>query len=164
MTKKLTQWHNWKKVPPAHVQRVYSFLCPSFCLSVRAKRGIWSKRVFMRTNGNFSFSVCWRNDTIIHYFLLAKKVLDIFEKLLWLYGCRSIQCKKEVHSNRKFGSHCFWKIKKPNKNFLKLKCDWWNWYFDTTDGYMRFIPTDGQMTVPFFLGRNLIKEGTQQKT
>jgi hypothetical protein len=24
---------------------------------VRAKRGIWSKRVFMRTNGNFSFSV-----------------------------------------------------------------------------------------------------------
>jgi hypothetical protein len=25
--------------------------------SVRAKRGIWSKRVFMRTSGNFSFSI-----------------------------------------------------------------------------------------------------------
>ncbi len=43
------------------------------------------------------------------------------------------------------------KIKKPNKNFLKLKCDWWCSYFDTTDGYLRFIPTDGQMTVPFLI-------------
>ncbi len=70
-------------------------ICLSVCLSVRgwvrAKRGIWSKRVFMRTNGNFSFSVRWRNDTIIHKFLLAKKVLNIFEKQSWLYGCRSIQ-------------------------------------------------------------------------
>jgi hypothetical protein len=30
---------------------------PSVCPSVRAKRGMWSKRVFMRMNGNFSFSV-----------------------------------------------------------------------------------------------------------
>ncbi len=37
-----------------------------------------------------------------HFFI--KKVLDIFEK----------------QSCRKFGSHCFGKIKKPNKNFLKL--------------------------------------------
>jgi hypothetical protein len=29
----------------------------SVCLSVRAKRGIWSKRVFTRKIGNFSFSV-----------------------------------------------------------------------------------------------------------
>jgi hypothetical protein len=113
----------------------------------------------MRRIGNFSFSVHWRNTTIIHYFLLAKKVLNIFEKWLWLLGCRSIQIKKEIHSNRKFGSHCFCKIKKHNKNFLKLKCDWWCSYFDTTDGYLRFIPTDGQMTVPFFSGRNLIDEG-----
>ncbi len=35
---------------------------------------------------------------------IKKKVLDIFEK----------------RSCRKFGSHCFCKIKKPNKNFLKL--------------------------------------------
>jgi hypothetical protein len=34
-TKKLTQQHNWeKKVPPAHAQQVYSFLCLSFCPSV----------------------------------------------------------------------------------------------------------------------------------
>ncbi len=105
---KLTQQHNWKKVPPAHAQRVYLFLCLSFWLSVRAKRGIWSKRVFMRMIGNLSFSVRWRNTMIIHLFLLAKKVLDIFEKRLWLEGCRSIQCKKEIHSNRKFGSHYFW--------------------------------------------------------
>jgi hypothetical protein len=29
---KLTQQHNWKKVPPAHAQQVYSFLCHSVCL------------------------------------------------------------------------------------------------------------------------------------
>jgi hypothetical protein len=45
------------RVPPAHAQQVYLFLHLSFYLSVRAKRGIWSKRVFMRTNGNYSFSV-----------------------------------------------------------------------------------------------------------
>ena len=56
------------------------------------------------------------------------------------------------------------KIKKPNKKSLKLKCDWWCLYVDTTDGYLRYIPTDGQMTVPFFSGHNLIKKGTRQKT
>jgi hypothetical protein len=30
----------------------------------------------------------------------------------------------------------------------------WCSYFDMTDGYLRFIPTDGQTTVHFFLGRN----------
>jgi hypothetical protein len=30
----------------------------------------------------------------------------------------------------------------------------WCSYFDTTDGYLRFIPADGKMTVPFFSGRN----------
>ncbi len=65
----------------------------------------------------------------------SNKVLDIFEKQLWLYGCRSIQSKKEIHSNGKSGSHCFCEIKKPNKNFLKLKCDWWCSYFDMTDKY-----------------------------
>ncbi len=86
-------------------------------------------------------------------FRKSKKVLDIFEKQLCLHGCRSIQSKKEIHSNRKFGYHCFCKIKKSNKNFLKFKCDWWCLYFDTTDGYLRFIPTDGQITVPLFFFR-----------
>ncbi len=44
-------------------------------------------------------------------------------------------------------------------NFLKLKCDWWCSYFDMTDGYLRFIPTDGQATEPFFSGCNLMDEG-----
>ncbi len=83
-------------------------------------------------------------------FRKSKKVLDIIEKWSCLYGCRSIQSKKEIHSNRKFGYHCFCKIKKPNKSFLKLKCDWWCSYFDTTDGYLRFNSTDGQTTVLFF--------------
>ncbi len=30
-------------------------------------------------------------------------------------------------------------------------------YFDTTDGYLRFISTVGQMTVPFFSGRNFFR-------
>ncbi len=65
----------------------------------------------------------------------AVRFLNIFEKWSWLYGYRSIQCKKELYSNRKFGSNCFCKIKKPNKNFLKLKCDWGCSYFDTTGMY-----------------------------
>ncbi len=76
--------------------------------------------------------------------------ISIFEKQSWLYGCRSIQSKKEIHSNRKFGSYCFCKIKKPNKNFLKLKCDWWCLYFDMTDSYLRFIPTNNQTTLQYF--------------
>jgi hypothetical protein len=47
-------------------------------------------------------------------------------------------------------------------------CDWWCSHFDTTDGYLRFILTDGQMTVPFFSGCNLSKTKTcfppEQKT
>ncbi len=42
---------------PAQPGLIRFSVCNSVCLSVRAKRGIWSKRVFMRTNGNFSFSV-----------------------------------------------------------------------------------------------------------
>ncbi len=38
----------------------------SFCLSVRAKRGIWSKRVLIKKIGIFSSSVRWRNSMIIH--------------------------------------------------------------------------------------------------
>ncbi len=68
-------------------------------------------------------------------FQKSNKVLDIFEKQSLLCGCGSIQTKKKIHSNRKFGSYCFCKIKKPNKNFLKIKCDWWCLYFDTTDEY-----------------------------
>ncbi len=68
-------------------------------------------------------------------FRKSNKVLNIFEKQLIMYGCRSIQSKKEIHSNRKFGSYCFCKIKKPNNKFLKLKCGWWCSYFDTTDKY-----------------------------
>ncbi len=45
----------------------------------------------MWTNPNFSFSVRWRNNMIIHWFLLVKKALNIFEKWVWLWGCRSIQ-------------------------------------------------------------------------
>jgi hypothetical protein len=37
--------------------KINSFLCPSFRPSVRAKRGIWSKRLFIRKMGNFSFSM-----------------------------------------------------------------------------------------------------------
>ncbi len=33
-------------------------------------------------------------------------------------------------------------------------CNNWCFYFDTTVGYLRFISTIGQMTVPFFSGRN----------
>ncbi len=37
-------------------------------------------------------------------------------------------------------------------------CNNWCSYFDTTDGYLRFISTIGQMTVPFFFsGRNFFR-------
>ncbi len=54
------------------------------------------------------------------------------------------------------------KIRKPNKNFLKLECDWWCLYFDRTDGYLRFISTNGQMTVPLFSGLNSINKRRNQ--
>ncbi len=57
-------WRNRRLPSPTRINLVS--VRPSFCPSVRAKKGIWSKRVFMRTNGNFSFSLCWRNTTIIH--------------------------------------------------------------------------------------------------
>ncbi len=118
----------------------------------------------MRMNGNFLFSVCWRNTMIIHFFLLAKKVLNIFEKQLWLEGCRSIQSKKEIHSNRKFGSHFFCKIKKPNKIFLKLKCGWWCLYFDRTDCYLIVGMFGGSMSLDcfggFFNQMTTVKKGT----
>ncbi len=96
-TKKLTQQHNWKK----HAQGVYSSLCQSFCLFVRAKRGIWSKRVLIRMIGNFlsaciegilplftnfylhrNFSIFLRNN----HDCKTVEALDIFEKQSWLYG------------------------------------------------------------------------------
>ncbi len=56
--KKLTQQHNWKKVPPTtRSECICSSVCHSVRPSVRAEKGIQSKSVFMRTNGNFSFSM-----------------------------------------------------------------------------------------------------------
>ncbi len=53
-----TTAHLEKKVlQPVRSECIHSSVSHSVCPSVRAKRGIWSKRVFMRTNGNFSFSV-----------------------------------------------------------------------------------------------------------
>ncbi len=56
---------------PAQPGLICFSVCNSVHPSVRAKRGIWSKRVFYRKIGSLSFSVRWRNTTIIHYFLLA---------------------------------------------------------------------------------------------
>ena len=58
-----------------------------------------------------------------------------------------------------------WLFLKNIKNFLQLKCDWWCSYFDTIDGYLRFIPTNGQMTAPIFpVIIWSTKVGTHQKT
>ncbi len=46
---------NRLSVPPAHAQ--CSSVCHSVSLSVKAKRGIWKRRVFMRTKGNFFFTL-----------------------------------------------------------------------------------------------------------
>ncbi len=47
-------WRNHRLPSPT---RINLFLRLSFCLSVRAKKGIWSKQVLIRKIGNFSFSV-----------------------------------------------------------------------------------------------------------
>ncbi len=59
---------NWRNLEgyPAQPGLICSSVRHSVHPSVRAQRGIWSKRVFRRMNGNFSFSVRWRNTTIIH--------------------------------------------------------------------------------------------------
>ncbi len=100
---------------PTHSECIRSSVRHSVCGWVRAKRGIWSKRVWIRKIGNFSFSVRWRNSTIIYYFLLAQKVLDIFEKpfdtiaaslsniLIWTSTCGSAPYKRNIQ-NRKIQS------------------------------------------------------------
>jgi hypothetical protein len=60
--------------------------------------------VLIRKNGNFSYSVHWRNNTIIHDFLLASKVLDIFEKRSQLKGWKR--------------SHYFWECIVIPRQFL----------------------------------------------
>ncbi len=47
----------WRKRRLPSPSRINLFLCLSFCPSIRAKRGIWSKRVLIKKIGNFSFSV-----------------------------------------------------------------------------------------------------------
>jgi hypothetical protein len=59
-------WLTWRNHRLPSPTRINLFLRQSFCLCVRAKRGIWSKRVLIRKIGIFSFSVHWRNSTIIH--------------------------------------------------------------------------------------------------
>ncbi len=46
-----------KFLQPTRSKCIRSSVSHSVCPSVRAKRGKWSKRVFMRANGYFSFSV-----------------------------------------------------------------------------------------------------------
>jgi hypothetical protein len=69
---------------PAQPELICLSIILSFCLSVKAKRRIWSKKVSTRQNDNFSIIVCWRNTTIIHQFLFAQIALDIFKKQSWL--------------------------------------------------------------------------------
>ncbi len=88
---------------------------------------------------------------------------------------------KEIHSNRKFGSHCFCKIKKPNKNFLKLKKILTGFLFFTAgcfEGSSDLAGTGSTIfsgglfleaaqiwqELSFFSGRNMIDEGARQKT
>ncbi len=169
------------------MQQVYLFLCLSFCPWGRAKRGIWSKRVLIRKSGNFSFSVRWRNNTIIYFFLLDRIFLrnncdckavegpDIFEKLLWLWRCdfegilqlfinfylhRKVlkflridsDCKDvnlyntrkrytvieslDLMRNMSWLASCFSKIKKPNKQEIKVWLPVFTFWHDFT--YLSF--------------------------
>ena len=110
-------------VPPAHAKQVYLFLCPSVCPSVRAKRGIWSKRVFIRTNSNFSFSVHWRNTTII----LIRKFLIFLRndrdcKAVDLYNARrryAVIESLDPMRNISWLASYFSKIKNPNKQLTQ---------------------------------------------
>ncbi len=62
------------------------------------------------------------------------------------------KARKRYTVTEKFACHCFCKIQKPNKNFLKLKCDWWCPYFDTTDSYLRVGMFGGSMSLNCFGG------------
>jgi hypothetical protein len=54
---KLKEGLTWRNCRLPSQTRINLSLCQLFCLSVRAKRGIWSKRVLIRKIGNLSFSV-----------------------------------------------------------------------------------------------------------
>ncbi len=82
-------WRNLEGYP-AQPGLIRSSVCHSVCGWVRAKRGIWSKGVFMRTKGNFSFQRALKE--YYNYSLFSTYT----EKSLY---------KKEISSNRKFGSY-----------------------------------------------------------
>jgi hypothetical protein len=57
-----------------------------------------SKKVLIRKIGNFSSSTHQRNTTIIHGFLLEKKVLNIFEERSGMYE-KKISFEQEENSD-----------------------------------------------------------------
>jgi hypothetical protein len=92
----------------------------------------------------------------------------------------AIQSKKEIHGNRKFGSHHFCKLKKPNKNFLKLKKILSGFLLFSGGLFWRQLRFGGNWLhiifrrnvfggssdlagTGFFSGRNLINKGAHQK-
>jgi hypothetical protein len=90
-------WHNsttGKKVPPAHAKRVYLFLCLSFRPSVRAKRVELKSVTEKQETPVENFSKIKKPDK--YYLGNQTKFSIFFEKQSWLYGCRSIQSKKEL--------------------------------------------------------------------
>ncbi len=74
-------------------------------------------------------------------FQKSNKVLNIFEKRLWLYGCRSVQSKKEIHSTRNFIPMYEKKIRiqKENRTKLAFRPQQKNWHNRTTVLYTKYI-------------------------
>ncbi len=119
--KKLTQQHNWKKrvLEPMCSKCICSSVSHSVHGWVRAKRGIWRKRVFMRTKVIFLLACIEGILWLFTNFYLQRKFLIFWETIVTVrqyilthrlrrqnsHRCRSIQYKKEICNNRKFGSY-----------------------------------------------------------
>ncbi len=111
----------------------------SVCQSVRAKRGIWSKRVSTRTKGKFSYqhalkvyedysqiSTCTESS---QYFLRN----DRDYKAVYPYNARKRYAviKSSDMRNIPWLASCFCIKRNPIRVFLGSKCDWRCLYFDT---------------------------------
>ncbi len=88
-----------EKVPPAHVQQVYlSWVCPS----VRAEKGIQSKRVFTRRNVLVFIKGKLRLHTNSY---LHKRLWNFFKEQSCLFFCGSVRSKRGIQSNRVYRSY-----------------------------------------------------------
>ncbi len=116
----------------------------------------------------FSIGLFWRRLNVYLRFIPTDGQMTVpFFPVVIFSGCNLIDDKTRQKTSHYFPADCFGGSSDlvgtgSTTFFIGL-------FWSRLKVYLRFIPTDGEMTVPFFSvvifsGRNLIDEETHQKT